>query len=51
MRIKNKKGQAGVAVKFVLGIGLGAFIGYSITNTDLGAVVGAILGAYLASRF
>lgn len=39
------------ALKLVLGFGLGAFIGYAITNTDIGAIVGAILGGYLASRF
>ena len=37
-------------VKLALGLGLGAFIGYSITNTDLGAIVGAALGAYLALK-
>ena len=45
----NKKGNA--ALRLVLGFGLGAFLGYSITNTGLGAIVGAILGAYLANRF
>lgn len=49
MKRFNKKGNA--ALKIVLGLGFGAFIGYSITNTDLGAVVGAILGAYLATKF
>ena len=37
-------------IKFVLGIGLGAYIGYSISNTDIGAIVGGILGLYLATK-
>jgi len=44
----NKKGQA-IYLKLALGLGFGAYIGYSIAQ-ELGAVVGMALGAYLAMK-
>ena len=35
----------------IIGLGLGAYVGYSIIPNDLGVIVGGVLGAYLASKF
>ena len=37
-------------VKLALGLGLGAFVGYQITNNSLGAIIGAILGGYISQK-
>lgn len=47
----KKKGFANTFYfKIVLGAGLGAYIGYSILNSELGVIVGLILGGYLALK-